>query len=130
MYRAVTDGIAVEVDAFYLDHESSPQESYHVWAYTVRITNGTAAPVRLRSRHWIITDGHGRRQDVKGAGVVGEQPLIAPGETFEYSSGTPLSTPSGIMTGSYRMEGAGGEMFDIAIPMFSLDSPAARRVVN
>jgi ApaG protein len=111
------------VRPIYLDDQSSPDENHFVWAYRVLIENLGEETVQLRSRHWRITDGIGRRQEVKGAGVIGEQPVLAPGQTFEYQSGTPLSTPSGIMDGTYQMETAGGEAFDVRIPAFSLDSP-------
>ena len=92
-------------------------------AYFVRIDNGSPRTVQLRSRYWHITDARGRVQEVRGPGVVGEQPVMRPGESYEYNSGTPLATPSGIMRGSYRMEAADGETFDVRIPAFSLDSP-------
>ena len=123
MYSETTRGITVTVKPFYLEDQSSPDSGHYVWAYRVRIENRSAQTVQLLRRHWIITDALGRIQDVQGAGVVGEQPMIEPGEVFEYTSGTPLATSSGIMVGSYQMEGAGGERFDIAIPAFSLDTP-------
>jgi ApaG protein len=101
-----------------------------VWAYTVRIENQGDAAVQLRSRHWKITDGLGRLQEVKGPGVVGKTPLLRPGEMFEYTSGTPLSTPSGFMSGTYQMVAESGEKFDIEIPTFSLDTPGSKRQLN
>jgi ApaG protein len=121
MYSETTRGIKVTVEPVYLDEQSSPNDGQFVWAYHVRIENGSPATVQLRARHWRITDAQGRRKDVKGEGVVGEQPVLRPGEAFEYSSGTPLPTPSGFMVGTYQMETEAGETFDIAIPAFSLD---------
>ena len=123
MYQETTRSIRVTVIPTYLPAQSSPDHNRFVWAYQVRIENLGLETVQLRSRHWRITDALGRMTDVRGPGVVGEQPVLRPGESFEYQSGTPLETPSGIMTGSYHMETASGEPFDIAIPPFSLDSP-------
>jgi len=124
MYKETTAGITVTVKPYYLDEQSSPEKSHYVWAYHVRIENNGARTVQLRNRHWKITDSRGRTQEVRGAGVVGEQPVLRPGDSFEYTSGTPLPTPSGIMGGSYQMEASEtGERFDVTIPSFSLDSP-------
>ena len=123
MYRETTQDITVTVKPYYLAEQSSPDEAHFVWAYHVRIENNGRRTVQLRNRYWRITDSLGRIQEVRGAGVVGEQPILQPGEAFEYTSGTPLKTPSGIMVGTYQMENSGGERFDIAIPAFSLDSP-------
>ncbi len=123
MYTQTTRGITVTVQPIFLDDQSSPAEGHYVWAYRVRIQNNGDDTVQLMRRHWKITDAMGRMQEVQGAGVVGEQPVLEPGETFEYTSGTPLPTPSGIMLGSYQMETDDGETFDVAIPAFSLDSP-------
>ena len=123
MYSEVTRSIKVSVKPFYLEDQSSPAEGRYVWAYHVRIENGGLETVQLRNRHSQITDGRGQMQEVRGAGVVGEQPVLAPGESFEYTSGTPLPTPSGIMVGSYEMETRGGDSFWVRIPAFSLDSP-------
>ena len=122
-YEAVTRSIKVAVEPFFLEDQSTPNESQYVWAYRVRITNLGVDTVQLRNRYWHISDGFGRVQEVSGAGVVGEQPVLKPGQSFEYTSGTPLPTPSGIMKGHYEMEGEGGERFRITIPAFSLDSP-------
>jgi ApaG protein len=130
MYSQTTRGITVTVEPVYLDDQSSPSDGHFVWAYHVRIENGGLATVQLCARHWRITDAKGRRQDVKGPGVVGEQPVLKPGETFEYSSGTPLGTPSGFMDGTYQMQTEAGETFDIAIPAFSLDQPERRGRLN
>jgi ApaG protein len=122
-YSETTRGITVSVKPFYLEEQSSPFEDHYVWAYRVRIENHGSATVQLRTRRWRIIDSNGRMHEVRGAGVVGEQPVLGPGESFEYTSGTPLPTPSGIMVGSYRMRREDGGVFDIAIPAFSLDSP-------
>ena len=124
MYRETTAGITITVRPYYLDEQSSPEQSHFMWAYHVRIENNGSRTVQLRNRHWRITDSRGRTQEVRGAGVVGEQPVLRPGDSFEYTSGTPLPTPSGIMGGTYQMEASEtGERFDVAIPSFSLDSP-------
>ncbi len=129
-YEATTRGIRVRVSPSFLDKDSSPSEDYYFWAYEVEILNSGDTTVQLISRHWKITDSEGRTQEVRGPGVVGEQPMLPPGETFRYTSGAPLRTPSGIMLGSYQMTGEGGEAFDVEIPAFSLDSPYALRSVN
>jgi ApaG protein len=123
MYSEITRSIKVTVKPFYLEDQSSPAENHYVWAYQVRIENQGADTVQLRRRHWRITDAMGVMKEVRGPGVVGEEPVLAPGESFEYTSGTPLATPSGIMVGSYEMETPAGESFEVAIPAFSLDSP-------
>jgi len=113
----------VTVKPMYLEEQSAPIDNHYVWAYQVHIENTGAEPVQLLNRHWQITDSLGRVQEVRGAGVVGEQPRLGPGESFEYTSGTPLPTPSGIMVGSYEMVTDDGRRFEVAIPAFSLDSP-------
>jgi len=123
MYRQVTRNIAVSVRPVYLEDQSSPSDNQYVWAYHVRIENGGEERVQLISRYWRITDAAGRVQEVRGPGVVGKQPTLDPGDSFEYSSGTPLGSPSGIMVGTYEMETAKGVRFSAAIPAFSLDSP-------
>lgn len=130
MYTATTRAIKVTVQPRYLPDQSDPGKSQYVWAYEVKIENKGSVAVQLRSRHWKITDGLGRRQEVKGRGVVGETPRLAPGEVFEYTSGTPLSTPSGFMGGTYQMVNDTGENFDIEIPTFSLDAPGVARQLN
>ncbi len=133
-YAQVTRDINVRVAAFYLEDQSEPDEGRYVWAYRVTIENRGSQTVQLLSRVWRITDGRGRTFMVEGEGVVGEQPVLEPGEAFEYTSGTPLETPSGFMAGQYRMIAHGrgpavaldapaGELFDVEIPAFSLDSP-------
>lgn len=123
MYDKTTRAIHVTVRPTFLEDQSSPDENYYVWAYRVQIENQGSETVQLRDRYWRITDGLGRVQEVRGPGVIGEQPVLKPGERFEYTSGTPLATPSGIMLGTYRMETETGESFEVEIPAFSLDSP-------
>jgi len=130
MYRAITRNIEVNVEPFYLPDRSDPEESRYVWAYRVTIDNQSEEFVKLLSRYWHITDGAGRVEEVRGAGVVGEQPELKPGDSYQYTSGCPLSTPSGFMVGTYRMRNARGEEFDIDIPAFSLDIPDKARTVN
>jgi ApaG protein len=130
MYSEVTRAISVSVEPFYVEEQSEPAENRWVFGYRVIIENQGAAPVQLMSRHWRIMDGLGRMIEVKGDGVVGEQPMLEPGASFEYTSGTPLPTPSGIMTGSYQMLGADGRWFDVEIPAFSLDAPGSRGTLN
>ncbi len=130
MYSETTRAITITVKPIYLEDQSSPADNHFVWAYHVRIENRGNETVQLLSRHWNITDSMGQVQEVRGAGVVGEQPVLAPGQSFEYTSGTPLPTPSGIMAGSYGMESTSGERFDVAIPAFSLDSPHQQVQLN
>jgi ApaG protein len=130
MYSNTTRNITVTVDPFFLDDQSSPNDYHYVWAYRVRIENHGEETVQLLRRRWKITDAIGRVQEVQGAGVVGEQPVLRPGDSYEYTSGTPLPTPSGIMVGAYQMESERGEKFDIDIPAFSLDSPHERLRLN
>jgi ApaG protein len=123
-YTKTTRGIRISVRSYYLEDQSNPDDHHYVWAYRVKIENASRESVQLLRRTWQITDAHGRTQHVHGAGVVGEQPLLEPGECFEYTSGTPLDTPSGFMVGAYHMViPSSGENFDVAIPAFSLDSP-------
>lgn len=130
MYEALTRGIRVRVVPEYSEEHSDPEASRHFWIYTIDIFNEGSAPVQLRSRHWRITDGNGKIEEVRGPGVVGEQPHIEPGATHRYSSGCALRTPSGFMGGTYQMVGQNGEYFDAVIPTFSLDLPAGRRRLN
>jgi ApaG protein len=130
MYRAITRDIEVVVTPRFVADRSSPENNYFFWAYTISITNNGSETVQLKTRHWRITDAQGRRQEVRGAGVVGEEPVLKAGEVFEYTSGVPLQTPSGFMVGSYGMVSAGGEHFDIDVPAFSLDSVASKRTIN
>lgn len=129
-YEAVTQGVRVRVAPLFLPAQSDPEARRWVWAYRVEVENTGTAAVQLVSRRWTITDAKGRVEEVAGPGVVGEQPIIRPGETFAYASGCPLPTPGGSMVGTYRMLVDGGEPFDAAIPAFSLDVPGARRVLN
>jgi ApaG protein len=130
MYEALTRGIRVRVVPQYLEEESAPDEGRYVWAYTIDIANEGSETVQLRSRHWRITDANGRLEEVRGPGVVGQTPILEPGASFRYTSGCPLTTPSGIMVGSYKMTTKLGELIDVAIPAFSLDSPHAARSLN
>src|SRR5450631_3370373 len=130
MYRAVTRKIEVTVEPNFMPERSSVEKREYFWAYTIVITNAGAETVQLRTRHWIISDAAGRQQEGRGGGVGGEQPVLAPGERFEYTSGVPLPTASGFMTGRYQMVTARGERFEIDVPTFSLDSPDSKRVLN
>ena len=130
MYEAITDQIKVTVRPVFLEAQSEPDENHYVWAYHVRIENMGKRAVQLRNRYWRITDSRGRVQEVRGPGVVGEQPMLKSGEVFEYTSGTPLSTPSGVMVGAYQMEAPDGNMFEVAVPAFSLDSPHDSHQIN
>ena len=130
MYSAVTRGIEVNVEPFYLDDRSDPSESQYFWAYRVTIVNRSDESAQLLSRYWHITDAAGRVEEVRGPGVVGDQPELDPGDSYQYTSGCPLSTPSGIMVGRYTMRDAEGGTFDVAIPAFSLDLPGKPRIVN
>jgi ApaG protein len=129
-YRALTREIEVQVVPRFLADRSSPDNSYFFWAYTITLNNHGPETVQLKTRHWRITDANGRLQEVRGAGVVGEQPVLKPGGSYEYTSGVPLPTPSGFMAGSYGMVTEAGEMFDIDIPAFSLDLPEKARTIN
>ena len=129
-FATSTRGITVRVTPFYLAEQSDPDAPRHVWAYTVVIENAGEATVQLRERAWRITDANGRVEHVRGPGVVGEQPVLQPGERFEYTSGCPLPTPSGFMEGHYTMACEDGETFEAAIPTFSLDLPGAQRTLN
>lgn len=130
MYRQTTNDITIAVRTVFLEDQSSARDRRFVWAYHVTITNDGEKSVQLLNRYWRITDAMGRVQEVRGAGVVGEQPVIHPGEFYEYTSGTPLTTPSGIMVGAYEMMDEDGDHFEVAVPAFSLDSPHDRAVVN
>ena len=130
MYQAVTRDIEVTVTPKFLPERSSQEKSYFFWAYTIEISNRSKETVQLKTRHWRITDAFGRVQEVRGAGVVGEEPVLEPGASFEYTSGVPLPTPSGFMVGTYGMVTEAGEPFDIDIPAFSLDLPQGGRTIN
>lgn len=123
MYTKTTKDIKVTVLPHYLDKQSEPDDDVYVWAYTIQLENHSKGAVKLLNRYWRITDSMGRVQEVRGSGVVGENPVIAPGEAFQYTSGVPLKTPSGIMVGQYEMSLENGDKINIAVPAFSLDSP-------
>ncbi len=129
-YTAFTRSILVSVETTYLEENSKPGDAQYFWAYRVTIENQGGEAVQLLSRHWMITNARGELTEVKGPGVVGEQPLLKPGEQFVYTSGAPLNTPSGMMGGSYLMETESGERFDIEIPTFSLDRPNQAVLLN
>ena len=122
--------IRVDVSANYVGEQSKPEEGHYAFSYTITIRNEGQVPARLLTRHWVITDANGKVKEVRGEGVVGEQPVLAPGERFEYTSGVPLPTASGFMTGRYQMVNESGEKFEIDVPTFSLDSPDNKRVLN
>lgn len=128
-YEEVTQNIRVAVYTHYLDEQSDPDEGRYVWAYQITISNEGNESVQLLNRYWHITDSNGEIKEVRGEGVVGERPVIEPGEVYRYTSGTPLNSPSGFMVGSYEMINDAGDSFDIAIPTFSLDIPQDR-IVN
>ena len=130
IYEAETRGVAIRVRPSFLPDQSDPDERRWTWAYHIDIENRSAETVQLISRHWVITDGAGRVEEVKGPGVIGEQPTIRPGQIYSYASGCPLPTPSGMMAGSYQMVTDAGDRFEAAIPAFSLDTPDVRRTVN
>jgi ApaG protein len=123
MYTKTTKDIKVTVLPHYMRDQSEPAENRYFWAYTIQVENNGKQSVQLMNRYWHITDGLGRSQEVRGEGVVGAKPVLKPGEAFEYTSGVPLETPSGIMVGEYEMEIEGGDKFQVAVPAFSLDSP-------
>ena len=130
MYYETTHSIKVSVNPIYLEEHSSPIEAHYVWAYEIKIENLGTETVQLRNRAWMITDATGRTEEVTGPGVVGEQPILKPGQKFEYTSGAPLNTPSGFMTGHYEMINNNGNQFDVEIPLFSLDSPHEKNQIH
>lgn len=130
MYKAVTRGISITVMPRFMPEESSPGDGRYFFAYTVEIINQSLARVQLKARYWRIVDERGHVQEVRGPGVVGEQPVLGPGESFSYTSGCPLTAPSGTMQGTYAMVTPEGETFEVEIPAFSLDSPHTRRVIH
>ncbi len=121
--EAITAGIRVRVEAEYSEAQSRPQSNQWFFLYTITITNESERAVQLLTRHWIITDATQNVEEVRGPGVVGEQPVLRPGESFEYTSGCPLPTPFGAMEGSYQMVAEGGDPFDVAIDRFLLMEP-------
>lgn len=130
MYERITRGIKVIVRPQYLEGQSKPDEDHFVWAYTITVENHGRETVTLKTRYWKITDATGKMQEVRGAGVVGETPTLKPGDSFTYTSGCPLKTPSGFMVGAYQMQNEAGDLFNIEIPAFSLDSPHDRHAIN
>ena len=130
VYEATTRGILVRVATSYLPAKSDPLEGRHMWAYMIEIENHGDETVQLLSRHWVITDAFNRVEEVRGSGVVGEQPTLKPRDAFRYTSGCPLNARSGTMRGTYQMLTEGGEAFDAVIPEFSLDLPGARKLMN
>ena len=125
MQKILNQDFQVAVKVTYVESESRPENQFHFFSYHITITNKSSAPAQLMSRHWIITDGFGEVEEVRGAGVVGQQPKINPGQSFEYDSACPLNTASGSMRGTFQMVGADGEQFDIEIPEFYLIAPNA-----
>jgi ApaG protein len=130
MYEAVTHRVRVTVEPTFDPERSDPDQGRFFWRYSIEIANLGDKPVTLMERHWRITDAAGRQQEVRGPGVVGEQPTIRPGESFRYASGCPLTTPSGLMVGEYVMVDPDGRSFNVSIPAFSLDSPDGKRILN
>ncbi len=130
MYRATTHDIEVSVEPFFIEDRSAPEEGRWFWAYRVTIANQSERQVKLITRYWRIVDGLGRVEEVRGPGVVGEQPELAPGDSYQYMSGCPLTTPSGIMQGHYTMTDGRGDTFEVEIPAFSLDLPEQKRALN
>ncbi len=131
MYEQETSGVVVRVAPEYQPEQSAPADGRYVWSYTIEIENRTGDPVQLISRRWRITDENGVTQEVEGPGVIGQQPVIGPGQSFRYTSSAPLAAPSGVMLGAYSMVRVeGGETFDIAVPIFALDSPHNSKMVN
>ena len=129
-YQAETDGVVVRVRPAFIEQESSPEDDKFLWSYHVAIENRGTRTLQLMTRHWRITDGDGRLQEVRGEGVVGQQPVLRPGASFEYTSGCPLGTPSGLMQGTYTLHDREGESLTVQIPLFPLDSPYETRRPN
>ena len=123
MEEKITEGIRVQVESFYLDAHSTPEENRYVFAYHIRLKNLSQRTVQLMRRHWIITDSSGEINEVKGDGVVGDQPVLAPDEEYEYTSGSHLKSPVGTMQGTYQMTSTDGEEFEVTIPCFTLAVP-------
>ncbi len=130
MYEETTNLIRIRIEPSFVEEQSSPSDEYYFWAYEVEIKNLGTQSVQLRSRFWRITDASGYTEEDKGPGVVGQEPIIKPGASFTYKSGAPLYTPSGVMVGTYSMQAETGEIFEVKIPAFSLDSPYTERVLN
>jgi ApaG protein len=130
MYEQETSGMVVRVAPQFLPEESAPDEGRFVWAYTIEIENRSTDSVQLLSRFWRITDENGLTQEVRGPGVIGQQPIIGPGQSVRYTSAAPLAAPSGVMGGAYSMQRENGEAFDVAVPLFALDSPHISKLAN
>lgn len=130
MYELMTREILVRVAPEFMVEESAPEDDYYVWSYKVEIENCGTETIQLKTRQWQIIDASGKTEEIHGDGVVGENPVLGPGDGFEYSSGAPLSTPSGLMAGSYTVQTNTGELFEVRIPAFSLDSPHETRRLN
>ncbi|MCU4181245.1 Co2+/Mg2+ efflux protein ApaG [Bosea sp. BH3] len=130
MYQAQTHGVRVSAAPRFMDAESSHAQGRYFWAYSIEIVNLSDQTVQLMTRHWIITDGRGEVHEVRGEGVVGKQPVLRPGESFSYTSGCPLTTPDGSMQGFYAMQDEKGAIFDVAVPLFPLDSPYVKKVLH
>lgn len=130
MFEATTRNISVTVEPEYCTERSAPEDGAYFWLYTITVRNLGTETVKLLTRHWEITDAHGRTQVVDGRGVVGEQPVLPPDQAFCYTSGAPLPTPTGFMRGTYGMAGPDGRGFEVEIPAFSLDSPFAPNTLN
>lgn len=130
MYQVTTHNIIITADPVFLDDESNPQDHHYVWAYQIAIENQRATTIQLLTRYWCITNKLGSTQEVRGQGVIGKQPVIHPGETYHYTSGVPLTTPSGIMSGRYTFQDENGDLLETLIPTFSLDSPYETILLN
>lgn len=130
VFEEMTDGILVQVTPAYLNEQSDPSEGHYVWAYQVRMINQGRQTVQLLTRRWRITDANGRVHEVIGDGVVGEKPVLRPGDSYQYSSGTPLSTSSGFMAGVFQVVDTDGKRFAVRVPTFSLDGPEPRGIVH
>jgi len=130
MYERRTRDVVVRVEPEFLPEQSSAADDRFIWAYTVEIENHTNEDMQVVERFWQITDRNGQVQEVRGEGVVGEKPNLKPGEVFRYTSGAPLTAPSGVMLGTYQVETPAGDRFDVDIPAFSLDSPFDARSIN
>ena len=130
MYSKTTNNISISVEPYYLEEQSEPKDHHFVWAYQITINNLGKEAVQLKKRYWEITESNGTKKEVSGSGVIGEQPIINPGEKYEYTSGTPLTTSSGFMEGYYEMETKNGNKFSALVPLFSLDSPHTSNQIN
>jgi ApaG protein len=130
VYQAETHGVRVTAEPRFMEAESSHEQGRYFWAYAIEIVNLSADTLQLLARHWTITDGRGQTHEVRGEGVVGQQPVLRPGESFSYTSGCPLATPHGSMEGAYTMQAERGQRFDVTVPLFPLDSPYVKKVLH